>query len=181
LNLPAGTPILTGIFRLSGEKQPFLFLKVVELLHRKLPALKVILAGEGALFVEIQHTIRQKNLEKTVHLLGRRDDVAALMKVSDVFLLTSKQEGTPNVVLEAQYLGVPVVATRVGGVPDAMLDGVTGFLCSPDDPEEIAGKCLDLLKDRNKRRTMGRAGSDFIRTHFSLQSMVDKTLEALCR
>lgn len=181
LGLSPGNPIIIGVFRLSNEKQPFVFLRVVELIHQRQPALNVILVGEGHLQSEVQDTIRQKKLDKVVHLLGRRSDVGVLIKAADILLLTSKQEGTPNVVLEAQYLGVPVVATNVGGVANAMKEGITGFICSPDDPEYISQKCLELLHDEKTRKSMGQAGREFVKKDFSMESLVQKTLGAIAR
>jgi glycosyltransferase involved in cell wall biosynthesis len=74
---------------------------------------------------------------------------------------------------------VPVVASGVGGVPDAMIDGGTGFMCSPDDPEKMAEKCFFLLTHEEERKKMGQAGRGFIIDNFSIDSMVNKTLAAL--
>jgi asparagine synthase (glutamine-hydrolysing) len=171
--------LISGVFRLSPEKQPFIFVEVVEKLHKRLPGLKALLVGEGPLHEELHQQIRKKGLGNTISLLGRREDVAAIIRLSDVFLLTSVYEGTPNVLLEAQYLGVPVVASSVGGVSDAMMDGSTGFMCPPNDPESMADRCLFLLTHDAERKKMGQVGHRFILDHFGIDNMVQKTIAAL--
>ena len=128
---------------------------------------------------DLMKLIRKNGLKDRIFLLGRREDIAVIFRLADLFLLTSLQEGTPNVLLEAQYACLPAVATRVGGVPDSMQDGVTGYMCAPDDTEGLTARCLHLLTHEKERKKMGDAGRQFILKNFSVDSMVQKTIIAL--
>ncbi|HTE06408.1 MAG TPA: glycosyltransferase, partial [Planctomycetota bacterium] len=171
-----GVPLLLGVFRLAPEKQPALFVEVVARVREKFPALRVALAGVGPLQAQVEALLRARGLQDVVTLLGQRRDVPALLAAADVLLLTSAVEGTPNVLLEAQWLQCPPVATAVGGAPDAVADGVTGFLHRSDDAAGLAGSVLALLADPVRRREMGRAGHAFVRDRFALPRMLDETL-----
>jgi glycosyltransferase involved in cell wall biosynthesis len=173
---PGGAPLLLGVFRLAPEKQPSLFLEVVARVRASLPGLRVALAGVGPLQADVEAGIRARGLQDTVTLLGQRRDVPALLAAADALLLTSAVEGTPNVLLEAQWLQCPPVATAVGGAPDAVADLSTGFLHASDDAEGLARSVLALLTDPVRRAEMGRAGHAFVRERFGLQRMLDETL-----
>ncbi len=173
---PDGAPLLLGVFRLAPEKQPELFLDVVARVQRQLPSLKVALAGVGPLQGEFERMLRSRGLDDVVSLLGQRRDVPALIAAADALLLTSAVEGTPNVLLEAQWLQCPPVATAVGGAPDAVADGATGFLHRSDDAEGLARSVLMVMSDPVRRQEMGRAGHAFVRDRFGLQRMLDETL-----
>ncbi|MFO7558534.1 MAG: asparagine synthase (glutamine-hydrolyzing) [Desulfobacterales bacterium] len=181
LGLKENSPILCGVFRLAQEKNPLLFVDVVEKIIRKMPELEVVVAGEGPLKEEMMIKIQEKKLEKNIHLLGRRQDVAAIIGASKVLLLASTHEGTPNVALEAQFLKVPVVAYRVGGVPETLRDGVSGFICTPGEVSEMADRCLYLLMNEQEQKKMGSAGKEFVETHFSMERMVQDTLSVLSK
>ena len=94
-------------------------------------------------------------------------------------LLTSLFEGTPNVVMEAQALGVPVVATKVGGVPDIVVDGDTGFLADKDDETALADRCIRILLDKTLRVRMGMAAKSRMEKLFSMETMVKQYLELM--
>jgi glycosyltransferase involved in cell wall biosynthesis len=170
------TPVVAGIFRLSWEKQPFVFLDVVQRVARDVPGLKVPLVGIGPLEREVRHQIVERRLSDSVVLLGQRSDVPAILAASDLLLLASAHEGTPNVVLEAEWLRRPVVATAVGGTPDAVVDEETGLLHGQRDAEALAGSVLRLLGDPALRQRFGQAGRQFVARAFSIDRMVDETL-----
>ena len=100
----------------------------------------------------MQRRIDELGLENSVTLLGRREDVPELMQISSLLLLTSFFEGMPNVLMEAQAVGLPVVASNVGGVPDCMIDGETGYLVPQDDIEGFVRGCVELLQHDDLRR-----------------------------
>jgi glycosyltransferase involved in cell wall biosynthesis len=165
LSLQEGQPVILGVFRLSEEKQPELFVRVCALVASRIPRLRVLLVGVGPMRARVQEAIREVGFDAT--LLGRRDDVMALMKLSSLVLLTSRHEGMPNVLMEAQLAGVPVVATRVGGVADCVNDGITGFLLASDDTEGLVTACARILTDPGLASRMGKEGASYIRNHFT--------------
>jgi glycosyltransferase involved in cell wall biosynthesis len=124
----------------------------------------------------MERVIRSNKLEARVHLPGARAEVAAPLSAFDLFLLTSKFEGTPNVVLEAQWLGVPIVATDSGGTREAVEEGVTGWICDSADPGRIAKRVVSLFHDDITMQNAARLGPSFIERRFGMQRMIEETL-----
>jgi glycosyltransferase involved in cell wall biosynthesis len=179
LGLGDASQMLLGVFRLSEEKQPDVFLEVVARLVVQLPGLKVYVAGEGRLHQTLEQRIEQLRIGHAVTLLGRRNDVPDLMRIADVMLLTSSHEGMPNAVMEAQLLGLPVVATRTGGTPDCVVHEHTGLLAEVGDVEALYRSTLRLLRDPGLAKAMGDAGSVRMRQYFSKQAMALRYVELL--
>lgn len=107
-----------------------------------------------------------------VLFMGLRDDISDLMLASDVSVLPSHEEGFSNAVLESMAAGLPVVATRVGGNPEAIIDGETGWLIAPEQPDKMAVKIIDLLDDPAKAKKWGQAGRRRVEQYFSDKRMV---------
>ncbi len=175
LGLPAGAPVVAVVSRLDEEKQPELMLKVVTLLRERLPGVRVVVAGSGPLEARVREIIARRHLEQVITLLGRVSDVVEIMSAADVLLLTSRYEGCPNVALEAQHIGLPVVATDAGGTRDAVRHGVTGFVCGVNDAAGLVVGLERLLRDPSRRERMGRAAQAFVDACFDLDQMVDLT------
>ena len=112
--------------------------------------------------------------------MGLRPDVERILHCIDLFVLPSRWEGLPNVVLEAMAAGKPVVATEVGGIPELVVQGVTGVLVPPQDVHALAEAIKALLADEPRALTMGAAGRERVQRHFSIGAMMAKT-EALYR
>ena len=102
----------------------------------------------------------RRELDDRVLVLGQRDDVPAVLATSDLLLLSSRQEGLPVAVMEAFALGVPVVSTAVGGVPEAVRDGVEGLLVPPQDPARLAAAMDRLRRDAGLRGCLARSSAD---------------------
>jgi glycosyltransferase involved in cell wall biosynthesis/SAM-dependent methyltransferase len=176
--LDAAHRVVGGAFRLAAEKQPELFLDVVRQVHARVPNLRVLLAGSGDQADRVAEIVRSNNMAGYVQLLGRRSDPDNVLLASDVSLLTSTLEGCPNIALESQYLGVPLVATAGGGTVDAVAHGETGFLAGTDDSAALADHVTRLLTDDALRARMSAAGPGFITGRFDLNKMVDETIAA---
>ncbi len=177
LGLHAGDRVVLGVFRLAEEKNPMCFLRTVERLAREIPSMRAFVVGVGRLAEVFAREIEARGLSGTVTVLGQRSDVNVLMSLSDLLLLTSGHEGLPNVVLEAQLSGLPVVATDVGGTSEALKPGESGVLCPSDDDAALAAACAGILTDGDRARRMGEAGAAFVRERFGLQAMVERYLE----
>ena len=173
--LSAEDRVVCGVFRLAAEKQPELFLDVVRKVAEHVPNFRVLLAGVGDLEGRVKEIVRATGLEQCVKLLGRRSDVATVFLASDASLLTSSHEGCPNVALESQYLGVPIVATASGGTTDAVWNGTTGFLAGVTDAEGLAQALTRVLLDQGLRKRLSAAGPEFVQQRFGLEQMVDQT------
>ncbi len=164
----------SGCSALSAEKNPRLFLDVGLRLIEADPNTRVLLVGVGPLMPELEEAVAQRGLTEAFTFLGRREDVNALMAVADLLLLTSDREGMPNVVLEAQLMGLPVVATDAGGTRDAMEPGESGFLCPTGDADALVAACRRLLTDPETARRMGQAGARHAWTDFSIATMAER-------
>ncbi len=176
LNIENGTPVITGIFRLDIEKRPFTFLEVVKKIKERVPRLRVLIAGIGKMEKAVHKKAQDMGIDNWVTFLGRRQDVPLIMSASDLVLLTSSEEGTPNVLMEAQWLAKPVVCTGVGGVAEVVEHGKTGYILAKDDLEGLAEACCTLLGDAELRRLFGEAGQKYAKEHFSIEKMINNTV-----
>ena len=122
------------------------------------PDTRVVIAGEGELHTALAQQIRHHHLEKHVILAGFRPDILSLHKAFDVFVMSSVTEGLGTSLLDAMACARPIVATNVGGIPEVVVDGETGFLVPPRDPEALAAAIARLVADRGLREKMGAAG-----------------------
>jgi glycosyltransferase involved in cell wall biosynthesis len=144
---------------------------------RARPDLVVLIVGEGERRQALADHIRRLGLDERVQLLGRRDDVGELLAASDLFVCPSVwDEALGYVNLEAMAAGLPVVASRVGGIPEAVRDGETGLLTPPRDAQALAGAMASLLDDDARRAAMGRAGRRAVEETFSMEQAIERTV-----
>ena len=176
LGLTKSDIIIGGIFRLEGGKRPELWIRILEDLINKDNRIKGILIGGGKMEETVKKWINEKSLEKSIKILGEKSDVAGWLINMDLFLFTSLSEGLPNVIIEAQGFGVPVISTNVGGVSEIVIDGVTGKLVEGEDSEEISKFILKSLKNGDLI-TMGEKSKYITRENFSIEKMLDQTEE----
>jgi glycosyltransferase involved in cell wall biosynthesis len=149
---------------------------------RRTPAtapIAVWLAGDGPERAALLSRIAVSRLTESVHLLGSRPDVFALMRLADAVVLPSRHEGHPLALLEAMALGRPAIATAVGGVPEIIEHGRTGLLVPPDDAGALA-TAIERMRSDPALRRMGVAAAEVIRTHFDVQRSV-AAIEGLYR
>lgn len=177
LGIVPGAPVLIGVFRLDAEKRPLFFVNVVKRIHELVPEVRVLHAGGGSLREPFLAEIERLGLGAVVHPLGQPADVLTPMAASDVFLMVSEVEGTPNVSLEAQHLGCVPVLTDVGGCRETMRPGQTGLVFPKDDLEGIAQGVASLLRDASRRQAMARAGRVFVQEWYAPETMLQKTME----
>jgi glycosyltransferase involved in cell wall biosynthesis len=134
----------------------------------------LVLAGDGGERAALE-TLAARVAPGRVHVLGMRGDVPDLLAQADAFALASRMEGLPISVLEAMLAELPVVASRVGGLADAVADGETGLLVPSGDARALADALARVLGDAGLRRRMGEAGRRRVRERFSLAGMVERT------
>jgi glycosyltransferase involved in cell wall biosynthesis len=123
---------------------------------------------------DIQDQINSLGVENRIRMLGFHPNIPAVLPNFYAFCLTSNFEGTPNVILEAMMAGLPVIATRVGGIPQLVFDGVNGFLVDPGDVQAFANSLVILLNDPNLARQMGTAGRQYAMTEFGCETIVPR-------
>lgn len=156
---------------LKPQKSPEDFIRVAALVCQRMPAAKCVLVGDGALRPQIEAMIQAQGLQDRVTLLGWRRDVASLLKAFDVFVLTSQWEGLPCAILEARASRIPIVATRVGGSAEAIIEGIQGTLCPAGDVRAIAGRVCQILGDERLRADL-RNGAQELPEEFTIQETV---------
>lgn len=176
LGLSEGQPLVGGVFRLSDEKQPEVFVEVVKAVLSARPAAHAALVGAGPREVRVREAIEAAGLSARFHLLGNIQQTAAFFSACSLLLHTSRHEGTPNALLEAQHLRCPPVATAAAGTLDAVLDGVTGFLLPVGDVGGLSARVQQLLDEPDTRLRLAEAGPPFIAERFGLDRMVDETV-----
>jgi glycosyltransferase involved in cell wall biosynthesis len=137
------------------------------------PRTKFLIVGRGELEASLKEEVKRARLEKQVCFLGFREDVAALLSLMDIFVLPSLSEGLSIALLEAMAAGKPVIATNVGGNPELVVDGETGYSVPPRDPDALAAKLRLLLGNKCQAKTLGDNGQKRVRQKFSLQAMAD--------
>jgi glycosyltransferase involved in cell wall biosynthesis len=147
--------LVLAVARLQPEKGIDDLVSAAAALRARLPKLRVAVAGSGPEENALRTRIEGAGLADSFSLLGSRSDVGALLAAADAFCLPSRHEGLPISLLEAMQAGLPCVATRVGGVPGVIADGVDGVLVEPADPEELAAALERVLRDPDAGKAMG--------------------------
>jgi glycosyltransferase involved in cell wall biosynthesis len=133
-----------------------------------------VLFGDGPLGAALHQQIDEHSLQDDFVLAGFRHDLDRLLPWLDLLVLPSFTEGMPNVVLEAMAAGVPVVATAVGGTPELVVDGVTGWLVPPGNPSELARRIVDVLDSGPGRHALGQRGREQVQTEFTFAAQAAK-------
>jgi glycosyltransferase involved in cell wall biosynthesis len=145
LGLPRHGRIILGILRLSAEKAPLTWISVVARVLSAIPDATAVILGDGVMRGQVEESIASLGLTGRIILRGQVHNTSTYLAASDVLLLTSLIEGTPNVILEAQVEAIPVVATDVGGVRGGTASTLQSYLCEPDDVDGLVDRCLMAL------------------------------------
>jgi sugar transferase (PEP-CTERM/EpsH1 system associated) len=169
---PAAAPDLITISRLEPVKDLPTLLKAAAIARRAVPALRLTVVGDGSERAALQGLAESLGLGPSVAFLGERGDVAALLAAAAVFVSSSSSEGVSLTLLEAMAVGLPVVATAVGGNPEVVEDGVTGELVPPAAPEALAAAIVRACADPGRAAAFGRAGRARVERHFDVREMV---------
>ena len=173
---PADAVVIGTIGRMQGEKDQLTlvraFISLLDSVENGRERLRLVLVGEGPLRRQAQALLQEAGAEDLAWLPGTRDDAPALMQGLDIFVLPSLIEGVSNTILEAMATGLPVVATRVGGNPELVVEGETGLLTPPADSAAMADAIHRYVDDPDLRRRHGAAGRERVVRKFSMDGMV---------
>ncbi|MGJ7915223.1 TIGR03088 family PEP-CTERM/XrtA system glycosyltransferase [Massilia sp. LXY-6] len=184
-----GHPFVIGaVGRLQDVKHHAGLIEAFALLRHMLPEqsarLRLVLVGDGPLRARLEQQVAAAGLQDCVWLAGARSDVAPVMRSFSLFALSSIAEGTPVTMLEAMASGLPVVSTAVGGIPDLVLDGATGTLVPPRDPQRMAEALASYVRDQERARLHGSHGRERIERKYSIAAMLATYVDlydGLCR
>jgi glycosyltransferase involved in cell wall biosynthesis len=167
IGVPPDGPLLIAVGNLYPVKGHATLVRALA----QLPGARAAIAGRGEEESSLRNLAGELGLSDRFHLLGLRDDVDTVFAAGDVFVQPSLSEGLPLAVLEAMAAGLPVVATRVGGIAEAVEDGCTGHLVPPADPERLAGALRLTLELPDRGAALGAAGRARAETEFSVETM----------
>jgi len=175
--IPDRAVVLGTVARFSRQKGHCYLIDAACGILKKYPDVHFVLAGDGPLRPELEYRVRSLGIGESFHFLGFRHDVRDCVNAFDVFVLPSLYEGLPNAVLEAMACAKPVVATAVDGTPEAVVDGETGLLVPPEDPEALEDALGRLLANRRTMRIMGEKGRRRIENHFALEGQIQQFVD----
>jgi L-malate glycosyltransferase len=176
--IPEQSPVIGCVAHFADHKGHRYLVEAAARVAAEIPDVRFLLVGKGELRPQIELQIKELNLERHMILTGFRNDVPRLLAAMDIVVLSSHLEGLGTSLLDAMAMARPVVATRVGGIPEMVQDGVTGRLVPPRDPVALAGALIDLIRRPGERKRMGEAGRTRMLSAFSAEAMVSAT-EAL--
>lgn len=175
LRIPAASQIVGAVFRFYPEKRPLLWVRMAARVAKARPQCHFFVAGTGPLQPLMTRVARRLGVGDRLHFPGTMADVSLALSAMDVFVLTSRFEGTPNVALEAQLLGIPVVATDAGGTREAIDEGRSGWVVEEATSAALAERVCAALDDSDWRKHAREAGPRFVHDRFGLERMVRET------
>ncbi len=180
LGLSSDTLAVVTVGRLVPVKDHDTLLHAIALVRASGTLATLLIAGDGPLKAQLQQRAAALGIQEHVRFLGYRPDAEAVLAAADLFVLSSESEGLSNTILEAMASGQPVVATRVGGADELVVDGVTGRLVPAKSPRDLADAVREILSDPVLREAMGRAGRARAESEFSLDLMLERYQTMYC-
>ena len=172
LKLPEDAKIVLSVGPFKVQKDPIAFVECAARVASQVPAVKFLWSGDGELRADVEKRVRELHLENVIALLGWRKDIPALLRLCDVFILTSLWEGLPRAGVEALIVGKPVVAFAVDGIPEIVRDGQNGFVLPPGNHDEFARKLIQVLIDPNLHKNLSAEAARSIDASFDIHRMV---------
>jgi glycosyltransferase involved in cell wall biosynthesis len=174
LGLAPGTPLVGNVAAFGWHKAQEVLVEATPLLLKEVPDAHVVFVGDGEFRGRVTELAqRLGEAGRAIHFTGFRNDVPQLLPCFDVFVMCSVKEGLCTSVLDAQAVGIPVVASAVGGLVEAVKDGETGLLVPARDPAALASAVARVFRDGDLRRKLGEAGRAHVRERFSVKTMVE--------
>ncbi len=177
MGVPTDALLLGVGVRFTEQKGLRYLLEAMPKVHEAVPNTHLVMAGYGPLAEELEKTAASLDVDTVTHFVGARLDMVEVLLALDVYVLPSVWEGLPMVLLEAMAAGLPVVASRVGGVPEAVEHERTGLLVQPRRPAELAAALIALLRDEERRRAYGLAARRAFEERFTAQHMTRRYAE----
>jgi glycosyltransferase involved in cell wall biosynthesis len=163
--------IVGSLYPIKGHAYLFHALRSVLLHH---PKTQLLVIGQGDLEQTLKRKVSELGIEQAVSFLGLRNDVPRVLSLLDLFVLPSLSEGLSVALLEAMSAGVPVIASKVGGNPEIVVDGETGYLVPPERSEELASRIIELMSNRESTRLLGERGRERVAREFTTARMLER-------
>lgn len=170
--------IIVGMVgRLEPIKGPRYFIEAAQLIANKFKNVSFIVVGEGSLRKELEIQVEKAKLTEKVTFTGWRDDAVEIMNILDMLVLPSLNEAVGLVLIEAQSLGIPVIASCVGGIPEVVEDGKTGILVKAEDAQELKEAIEEIINNKEKRENMARQAEIYVKNKFKAQDFIKQISE----
>lgn len=174
LGILQGEKIVGMVGRLSKQKAPQYFIQAMPSVLKRVTNVRFLIVGDGELKSKVIRLSNKLGVREKVTFLGFREDIPEILEILDVFVLPSLWEGLGRSLTEAMVMGCPVVATRVEGVPELVVEGETGILVQPKDTDGLAGGIVEFITDSDKAGKMGQAAREKVLHDFSAEQMVNR-------
>jgi glycosyltransferase involved in cell wall biosynthesis len=171
-------PVIIQVGKLYEHKGQANALRAFKLVTGAIPEARLVFVGKGPLRQRLERLRADLDLDEAVTFAGETEDVAGALQSASVFWMPSVREGLPLACLEAMAMQLPVVASRVGGLNEVVVDGETGYLVPPGDAEVLAGKTIEILLNSECAHAMGRSGRSRVERLFRLEDTVQRYLQA---
>ena len=175
-NIPLNAPVVGSVFRFYEEKRPFLWIDIAFEVLKLNPSVYFLLAGDGILRPDAEKYAKKLGVEPRIKFTGVTASPLTTIKAMDVFLLCSRKEGLPNVLIEAQAVGVPVVSTDAGGASETVINGETGYIIDDSKPEKIAAVIVKMLDNKIWLKKAGIKAAEFANNKFAMERMITETV-----
>lgn len=175
LGIMADDFVIGSIGNLYATKGFDTLIEAARIVKEKGSPIRFAIIGEGALRFQLEESIKDSCLEEIFKLVGAIDGAARYLEAFDIYVCSSVKEGFPYSVLEAMSAGLPIISTRVGGIPEMITDGTDGLLVDAGDARRLADSMLKLYDDENLRIRLGNAARQSARDRFSINQMIDQT------
>lgn len=164
---------ITTVARIEKEKGIFDLIEAFEQLYYEYNNIKLVIVGDGSEINDLTNEVDRRNLKQAVQILGFRKDVKNILDYTDIFVLPSYSEGLPLSLLEAMSMGIPVIATNVGGIPEVITDKKEGFLIEPGDILKLKECLSTLILDESTRDYMGKKSEEKVNIMFNIDVMLN--------
>lgn len=175
LGIDKDTPVVGMVAVIRSWKGHEYFIDAAEKILALFPEVKFIIVGDGPRKDIVKEYINRKGLQGSVIMTGHREDIPQAMASIDLLVLPSyANEGLPQAIAQAMSMEKAVVASKAGSIPEIVIDGKTGYLVRPRDPDALSERIVSLLKDKELRKEMGKAGRKLVASHLSLEAMLDR-------
>ncbi|MFC1885338.1 glycosyltransferase [Thermodesulfobacteriota bacterium] len=171
----AHEPTILFVGRLVKEKNPLNLLDAFKFTAEKHPSARLLIIGNGRLKKILLEKIRALSLDNKIEIVQGTDGIISYLRKAWIFVLASDREASPNVILEAMAAGLPVVATRVGGIPELVENGKNGILVEPGNPARLAEALIELLENEQKRKELGLRARERVIAHHNLKDVIAQT------
>lgn len=167
--------VIGTVAHLSREKGHADILKALSLIRAKCPKTSCVFVGEGLMRGKLEASASMLGIKDIVHFTGFRKDSEALMKHFDIFILPSLSEGLSSAIMSAMACGLPVISTKVGGIPELVVNEETGLLVEPSSPFQLAEALNRLLNSSEERMKFGKAGRKIVESRFTIERKLERT------